>query len=33
MGLGKTMQAVTAIRLLAHHGQLRRVLLVCPKPL
>jgi SNF2 family DNA or RNA helicase len=33
MGLGKTMQAVTAIRLLAHQGQLRRVLLVCPKPL
>ena len=33
MGLGKTMQAITAIRLLAHHGQLRRVLLVCPKPL
>ena len=26
-------EAVTAIRLLAHHGQLRRVLLVCPKPL
>ena len=33
MGLGKTMQAITAIRLLVHHGQLRRVLLVCPKPL
>ena len=33
MGLGKTMQAITAMRLLVHHGQLRRVLLVCPKPL
>ena len=33
MGLGKTMQAVVAIRLLAHQRQLRRVLLVCPKPL
>ena len=27
------MQAITAMRLLVHHGQLRRVLLVCPKPL
>ncbi|MGL4513461.1 MAG: DEAD/DEAH box helicase [Lacipirellulaceae bacterium] len=33
MGLGKTMQAITTIRLLAHSGQLRRALLVCPKPL
>ncbi|HEX5470959.1 MAG TPA: DEAD/DEAH box helicase, partial [Lacipirellulaceae bacterium] len=33
MGLGKTMQTITAVRLLVHHGQLRRVLLICPKPL
>ncbi len=33
MGLGKTMQAATTIRLLVRSGQLRRVLLVCPKPL
>ncbi len=33
MGLGKTMQAVTAIRLLTHHSRLRRILLICPKPL
>jgi SNF2 family DNA or RNA helicase len=33
MGLGKTMQAVTAIRLLVHHIGMRRILLVCPKPL
>ena len=33
MGLGKTMQAITAIRLLLCGGRLRRVLLVCPKPL
>ncbi len=33
MGLGKTMQAVTAVRTLLHTGELRRVLLVCPKPL
>lgn len=33
MGLGKTMQATVALRLLAHHGQLQRVLLICPKPL
>ena len=32
MGLGKTMQAITTIRLLAKHGKVRRVLLVCPKP-
>jgi SNF2 family DNA or RNA helicase len=33
MGLGKTMQAITAVRLLIRTGTLRRVLLVCPKPL
>ena len=33
MGLGKTMQTVVAIRLLAHQSRVRRVLLVCPKPL
>jgi len=33
MGLGKTMQAIVALRLLARQGQLRRALLVCPKPL
>ncbi len=33
MGLGKTMQAITAIRLLLRSGQARRVLLICPKPL
>jgi SNF2 family DNA or RNA helicase len=33
MGLGKTMQAITAIRLLVHHSHLRRILLICPKPL
>jgi len=33
MGLGKTMQAVVAMRLLAHQRQVRRTLLVCPKPL
>ncbi len=33
MGLGKTMQAITAIRLLLLTGKLRRVLLICPKPL
>lgn len=33
MGLGKTMQSITTLRLLAHSGQLRRALLVCPKPL
>ena len=33
MGLGKTMQAITAMRLLLHAGELRSVLLVCPKPL
>jgi len=33
MGLGKTMQTVLALRLLVHHGKVRRALLVCPKPL
>ena len=33
MGLGKTMQAIVAIRLLLHRLEVRRVLLVCPKPL
>lgn len=33
MGLGKTMQAIVTIRLLIGRGELRRVLLVCPKPL
>lgn len=33
MGLGKTMQSITSIRVLAHRGDVRRVLLVCPKPL
>lgn len=33
MGLGKTMQAISTTRLLLCSGQLRSVLLVCPKPL
>jgi SNF2 family DNA or RNA helicase len=33
MGLGKTMQTIVAMRLLAQQGHLRRILLVCPKPL
>lgn len=33
MGLGKTMQTITALRLLLRAGKVRRVLLVCPKPL
>jgi len=33
MGLGKTMQAIAAVRLLLHAGEMRKVLLVCPKPL
>jgi SNF2 family DNA or RNA helicase len=33
MGLGKTMQAIVALRLLAHHGHVRRALVACPKPL
>ena len=33
MGLGKTMQCISTIRLLLRSGQLKQVLLVCPKPL
>jgi superfamily II DNA or RNA helicase len=33
MGLGKTMQAIMTIRLLLRAGEIRNVLLVCPKPL
>lgn len=33
MGLGKTMQTITAIRLLLRAGHVRRVLMICPKPL
>ena len=33
MGLGKTMQTITALRLLLRSGHVRRILLVCPKPL
>ena len=33
MGLGKTMQAITTIRLLLRSGELRNILLICPKPL
>jgi SNF2 family DNA or RNA helicase len=33
MGLGKTMQAISTIRLLLCAGEIRSVLLVCPKPL
>jgi hypothetical protein len=33
MGLGKTMQTIVSLRLLLHAGDLRRALVVCPKPL
>ncbi|MCH7686545.1 MAG: DEAD/DEAH box helicase family protein [Planctomycetes bacterium] len=33
MGLGKTMQAITAVRLLLRSHHIRRILLICPKPL
>ncbi len=33
MGLGKTMQAILALRLLLHSSEVRRALIVCPKPL
>src|SRR5204863_719601 len=33
MGLGKTAQVIIALRLLFHCGLIRRVLVVCPKPL
>lgn len=33
MGLGKTMQAILAARLLLRAGRIKRILVVCPKPL
>ncbi len=33
MGLGKTMQAITTARLLLRSGEVRSLLLICPKPL
>ncbi len=33
MGLGKTAQAILSLRLLFHQGQIKRALIVCPKPL
>lgn len=33
MGLGKTMQTIVTIRMLLRSGQVKRVLIVCPKPL
>ncbi|MHB8972612.1 MAG: DEAD/DEAH box helicase [Pirellulaceae bacterium] len=33
MGLGKTMQAITSARLLFRSGEIRSILLICPKPL
>ncbi|MDO4550070.1 MAG: DEAD/DEAH box helicase [Planctomycetia bacterium] len=33
MGLGKTMQSITTARLLLRNGDLRNILLICPKPL
>ncbi len=33
MGLGKTMQTIVTIRMLLRTGQLKSVLLICPKPL
>ena len=33
MGLGKTAQAILALRLLFHQGVIRQALVVCPKPL
>ena len=33
MGLGKTMQAISSIRLLLHAREIDEVLLICPKPL
>ncbi|MHB8867076.1 MAG: DEAD/DEAH box helicase, partial [Pirellulaceae bacterium] len=33
MGLGKTMQAITSARLLLRSGEIRSLLLICPKPL
>lgn len=33
MGLGKTMQTIVAIRMLLRSSQVKRVLIICPKPL
>lgn len=33
MGLGKTMQTISTVRLLLHAREVRRVLIICPKPL
>lgn len=33
MGLGKSVQAIAALRLLLHQGQVNRVLILCPKTL
>ena len=33
MGLGKTMQCIVSLRLLLHSQEVRRALIVCPKPL
>src|SRR5206468_9215841 len=33
MGLGKTAQAILSLRLLFHNGDVKRALLICPKPL
>lgn len=33
MGLGKTMQTIVSLRLLLHSQEVRRALIVCPKPL
>jgi SNF2 family DNA or RNA helicase len=33
MGLGKTAQAILTLRLLFHNGDVKRALLICPKPL
>jgi SNF2 family DNA or RNA helicase len=33
MGLGKTMQAISTVRLLLYSGEVRTVVLICPKPL
>lgn len=33
MGLGKTMQTILSLRLLLHSSEVRRALIVCPKPL
>ena len=33
MGLGKTMQTIVAVRMLLRSAQVKRVLIICPKPL